>query len=212
MLEVHDTTPGLRGRDVLAPMAPTAQRNDGLLDELGHGGRARGPGSLRSPRRGSVDELPERKRDSTSLLGADARRRRGSAARSRPFAHDRHRWPRTGVRITPRPCETVMAPSSGTPIQTRTLIFSVHMYQVYEMGSVVTSARYQHLPLEQQRSAAHRGRICGGPRVRKVASTKGRSMSTAEMLGIGYLGWSWSGNSEDLVSLDMTLDFRLPAI
>jgi len=86
----------------------------------------------------------------------------------------------------------------------KNLIFSVHMYQVYEMGSTVTSyintflSNYE-APLIVGEFAADHGEQGG--------VDEATIMSTAEMLGIGYLGWSWSGNSTDLVSLDMTLDF-----
>jgi mannan endo-1,4-beta-mannosidase len=33
-------------------------------------------------------------------------------------------------------------------------------------------------------------------------------MSLSENLGIGYLGWSWAGNSTDLSSLDITSNFE----
>ena len=32
-------------------------------------------------------------------------------------------------------------------------------------------------------------------------------MSYAEMLGIGYMGWSWAGNSNDLATLNITNNF-----
>lgn len=32
-------------------------------------------------------------------------------------------------------------------------------------------------------------------------------MSTCEAMGVGYMGWSWSGNSNPLTSLDIAVDF-----
>lgn len=104
--------------------------------------------------------------------------------------------------------EQVMQNGAGSVIwdadPDKNLIFSVHMYQVYEMGSVVTSYINTFLsnneaPLIVGEFAADHGTQGG--------VDEATIMSTAEMLGIGYLGWSWSGNSEDLVSLDMTLSF-----
>ncbi|HEY3499570.1 MAG TPA: hypothetical protein VGK73_32995, partial [Polyangiaceae bacterium] len=37
-------------------------------------------------------------------------------------------------------------------------------------------------------------------------------MSLAENLSIGYLGWSWAGNSGDLATLDITNDFNASSL
>jgi mannan endo-1,4-beta-mannosidase len=37
-------------------------------------------------------------------------------------------------------------------------------------------------------------------------------MSLAENLGIGYLGWSWAGNSSDLGTLDITNNFNASSL
>jgi len=91
----------------------------------------------------------------------------------------------------------------------KNLVFSVHMYQVYEMGSVVTAylnaflSNYEAPLIVGEFAADHADQ--GGVDEATI-------MSTCEMLGVGYLGWSWSGNSPELVSLDMTNDFNASSL
>lgn len=82
------------------------------------------------------------------------------------------------------------------------VMFSVHMYEVYDEDAKVESYVADFLGsglalLVGEFAADH-----GGPQVAAEAI-----MATAEASGVGYLGWSWSGNSAELASLDMVVDF-----
>ncbi len=84
----------------------------------------------------------------------------------------------------------------------RNTVFSVHMYGVYEsadrirdyLGSFVDRG----LPI-----------LVGefGHRHSDGDPDEDAIMSTARSLGVGYLGWSWSGNGGGVEYLDMTNDF-----
>jgi mannan endo-1,4-beta-mannosidase len=37
-------------------------------------------------------------------------------------------------------------------------------------------------------------------------------LSQCATLGVGYLGWSWSGNSSDLSTLDITTNFNVSSL
>ena len=86
----------------------------------------------------------------------------------------------------------------------KNMIFSVHMYDVYGSANTVTSYFNSFL-------AGYEAPLIVG----EFAADHGSSgdvdeatiMSFAEMLGIGYLGWSWSGNGDGLETLDMTTNF-----
>ncbi len=84
------------------------------------------------------------------------------------------------------------------------VMFSVHMYDVYDSANVVQayfdSFLAKGLPLLVGEFAADHG---AGNNV-----DEDTIMSLASARGVGYLGWSWSGNSSDLSSLDMTNDFN----
>jgi mannan endo-1,4-beta-mannosidase len=86
----------------------------------------------------------------------------------------------------------------------KNLVFSVHMYDVYGAASTVTSyfntflSRYS-APLVVGEFAADHG-TSGNVDEDAI-------MANAESLSLGYLGWSWSGNSTDLSSLDITRNF-----
>jgi mannan endo-1,4-beta-mannosidase len=86
----------------------------------------------------------------------------------------------------------------------KNLVFSVHMYQEFSADSDVTTFYNNFLekyaaPLIVGEFAADHGDAGG------VA--EGAIMTFAESLGIGYLGWSWSGNGSGLESLDITQNF-----
>jgi mannan endo-1,4-beta-mannosidase len=91
----------------------------------------------------------------------------------------------------------------------RNLVFSVHMYDVYSSGSTVSNyfnnflSRYS-APLVVGEFAADHG---SAGNVDEAAI-----MMYAETLGIGYLGWSWSGNGSDLRSLDITNNFNASSL
>lgn len=86
----------------------------------------------------------------------------------------------------------------------KNLIFSVHMYEVYSSGTTVTAYLNTFLskysaPLIVGEFAADHGDMGD--------VDEATIMANAEMLSIGYLGWSWSGNSSNLASLDITQNF-----
>jgi mannan endo-1,4-beta-mannosidase len=91
----------------------------------------------------------------------------------------------------------------------KNMIFSVHMYDVYGSANTVTS--YFNTFLD-----AYEAPLIVG----EFAADHGSSgdvdeatiMSFAEMLGIGYLGWSWSGNGSGLETLDMTTNFTAASL
>ncbi|MEU3660200.1 cellulase family glycosylhydrolase [Streptomyces sp. NPDC032940] len=84
---------------------------------------------------------------------------------------------------------------------TGNLIFSIHMYSVYDTAQEITD--YLHafadagLPLLV-------GEF-GGPADQYGDPDEDTVMATAEQLGLGYLAWSWSGNTDP--ALDLATDF-----
>ena len=85
----------------------------------------------------------------------------------------------------------------------RNTIFSVHMYEVYNSSSKVQSYMQAfknnglHLVVGEF-AADHKG----------MNVDEDSIMWHADNFGFGYLGWSWSGNSSDLVSLDIARNFN----
>lgn len=85
----------------------------------------------------------------------------------------------------------------------RNTVFSVHMYEVYNSASKVQSYMQAfknnglHLVVGEF-AADHKG----------MNVDEDSIMWHAENLGFGYLGWSWSGNSPDLASLDIARNFN----
>lgn len=84
---------------------------------------------------------------------------------------------------------------------TGNLLFSIHMYSVYDTAQEITdylnafvSAR---LPLVI-------GEF-GGPADQWGDPDEDTMMATAQRLGLGYLAWSWSGNTDPV--LDLAIDF-----
>lgn len=84
-------------------------------------------------------------------------------------------------------------------------VFSVHMYDVYGHAAVISEYfdkfLLRGLPLIVGEFAADHG---AGNDVDEAAI-----MQLAEERKLGYLGWSWSGNSSNLSSLDITVNFDL---
>ena len=83
-------------------------------------------------------------------------------------------------------------------------IISIHMYEEYSTASKITtylnSFVSNNLPLcvgEFAADHANRGTV-----------DEQTIMSKCKELGIGYIGWSWSGNSSDLTSLDIVRNFN----
>jgi mannan endo-1,4-beta-mannosidase len=83
------------------------------------------------------------------------------------------------------------------------VVFSIHMYDVYGDADTVwtyfTNSLEKGVPLVVGEFAADHGP--------DAPVDEGAIMDYATQLGIGYLGWSWSGNNEDLSSLDVTAQF-----
>ena len=82
----------------------------------------------------------------------------------------------------------------------RNLIFSVHMYEVFGSDAVVDSYlrtfRSNNLALVVgEFGADHRG----------APVDEAAIMRRAREYGVGYLGWSWSGNDSSTQSLDIVL-------
>jgi mannan endo-1,4-beta-mannosidase len=86
-------------------------------------------------------------------------------------------------------------------------IFSVHMYSQYSSASTITSYistfASANLPL-----------IVGefGPSDAYGNVDEDTILSTAQSQSIGYLGWSWSGNSSDLAYLDQANSFNASSL
>ena len=83
------------------------------------------------------------------------------------------------------------------------IVFSVHMYEVYNSQSAVENyvtsflSQYNYPLVIGEFGADHRGQPVDEDSI----------LSVAEAYGVGYLGWSWSGNSGGAESLDIVLDF-----
>lgn len=91
----------------------------------------------------------------------------------------------------------------------KNLVFSVHMYDVYGQSNTVSSYFTTFLgnysaPLIVGEFAADHG---AGKEV-----DEDTIMQLAEQQGIGYLGWSWSGNGDGLQSLDITNNFNASSL
>lgn len=91
----------------------------------------------------------------------------------------------------------------------KNMMFSVHMYDVFESAQTVSTYFNTFLmnydaPLVVGEFAADHG-AQGGVDENAI-------MMYAESLGIGYLGWSWSGNGGDLASLDITNGFNASSL
>jgi mannan endo-1,4-beta-mannosidase len=81
------------------------------------------------------------------------------------------------------------------------LIFSVHMYSVYDTAAEITS----YLDTFVNRKLPLVIGEFGGPTDQWGDPDEDTMMSHAQSQRIGYLGWSWSGNSDPV--LDMVLNF-----
>lgn len=96
----------------------------------------------------------------------------------------------------------------------RNVVFSVHMYDVYgdaaEVDDYFQSFSSKSVPLIVGEFAADHG---AGNEVAEEAILAG-----AEAYGFGYLGWSWSGNTDggedgtDLSSLDIVENFNVDTL
>lgn len=85
----------------------------------------------------------------------------------------------------------------------RNTVFSVHMYGVYdtaaEINAYFDAFRTAGLPLVVGEFGHNHSD--GDPDENTI-------MAQAQARGLGYIGWSWSGNSSDVAYLDMTNSFN----
>lgn len=81
-------------------------------------------------------------------------------------------------------------------------MFSVHMYQVYNTSAKVQS--YMQA-FSDKGLALVVGEFAADHFSEDVAEAA--IMQYAEQFGFGYMGWSWTGNSSDLASLDIVKSF-----
>ncbi len=87
----------------------------------------------------------------------------------------------------------------------KNIVFSVHMYQVYSSRSTIDDyiskfVNQHKLPLVVgEFGADHQGQDVDEASI----------LELADQYGIGYLGWSWSGNSGGTESLDITINFNV---
>lgn len=87
----------------------------------------------------------------------------------------------------------------------KNIVFSVHMYQVYGSRSTINDyiskfVNQHKLPLVVgEFGADHQGQDVDEASI----------LELAHQYGIGYLGWSWSGNGGGTESLDITINFNV---
>ncbi|NGY64693.1 cellulase family glycosylhydrolase [Lentzea sp. NEAU-D13] len=85
----------------------------------------------------------------------------------------------------------------------RNTVFSIHMYGVYdtaaEINAYFDAFRTAGLPLVVGEFGLNHSD--GDPDENTI-------MAQAQARGLGYIGWSWSGNSSDVAYLDMTNSFN----
>ncbi|KFG71982.1 cellulase family glycosylhydrolase [Streptomyces mutabilis] len=84
---------------------------------------------------------------------------------------------------------------------TGNLIFSIHMYSVYDTAQEITDYLNAYVDAGLPILVGE----FGGPADQWGDPDEDTMMATAEQLGLGYLAWSWSGNTDPV--LDLALDF-----
>ncbi|MEV3933007.1 MULTISPECIES: cellulase family glycosylhydrolase [unclassified Streptomyces] len=84
---------------------------------------------------------------------------------------------------------------------TGNLIFSIHMYSVYNTAQAVTDYLNAFVDAGLPLLIGE----FGGPADQWGDPDEDTMMATAEELGLGYLAWSWSGNTDPV--LDLAIDF-----
>ncbi|MFC6085228.1 cellulase family glycosylhydrolase [Sphaerisporangium aureirubrum] len=86
-------------------------------------------------------------------------------------------------------------------------VFSIHMYGVFDTAAEITSYmdafRTAGLPLVVGEFGHNHSD--GNPDEDTI-------MAQAQSRGLGYIGWSWSGNSSDVAYLDMTNNFNASSL
>ncbi|MET0534062.1 MAG: cellulase family glycosylhydrolase [Steroidobacter sp.] len=84
----------------------------------------------------------------------------------------------------------------------RNITFSVHMYEVYPNVSTVSSYMQAFADMGLPLVVGEFGGDHNGQPVDEAAI-----MAQAQQRGLGYLGWSWSGNGSCCTQLDIVTDF-----
>ncbi|MFE0808631.1 cellulase family glycosylhydrolase [Streptomyces sp. NPDC058848] len=84
---------------------------------------------------------------------------------------------------------------------TGNLIFSIHMYSVYDTAQEITDYLQAYVDAGLPILIGE----FGGPADQWGDPDEDTMMATAEQLDLGYLAWSWSGNTDPV--LDLALDF-----
>ncbi|MFB6553486.1 cellulase family glycosylhydrolase [Streptomyces sp. NPDC056405] len=84
---------------------------------------------------------------------------------------------------------------------TGNLIFSIHMYSVYDTAQEITDYLNAFVDAGLPLLIGE----FGGPADQWGDPDEDTMMATAEQLGLGYLAWSWSGNTDPV--LDLAVDF-----
>lgn len=89
----------------------------------------------------------------------------------------------------------------------RNTIFSVHMYEVYNNATIVQSYLNSYLTRGLAIVVGEFGAEHGGSNVAEEAI-----LQYAQDQGIGYLGWSWSGNGSCCVQLDIVNNWNAASL
>ncbi|WP_443057634.1 cellulase family glycosylhydrolase [Streptomyces sp. IBSBF 2806] len=84
---------------------------------------------------------------------------------------------------------------------TGNLIFSIHMYSVFDTAAKVTDYLNTFVDAKLPLLIGE----FGGPADQYGDPDEDTMMAAGQQLGLGYLAWSWSGNTDPI--LDLTLDF-----
>jgi mannan endo-1,4-beta-mannosidase len=89
----------------------------------------------------------------------------------------------------------------------KNVIFSVHMYGVYDTAAEITSylSAFKSKGLPLVIGEFGHNHSDGNPDEDTI-------MATAQSQGVGYLGWSWSGNSSDVGYLDQVNSFNVASL
>lgn len=88
----------------------------------------------------------------------------------------------------------------------KNIVFSVHMYDEFNSSQKIST--YFNTFLEKYDAPLVVGEFAADHGAGKEVD-EGAIMMFAESLGIGYMGWSWSGNGDGLGSLDITTNFNV---
>ena len=84
---------------------------------------------------------------------------------------------------------------------TGNLIFSIHMYSVFDTAAEITDYLNAFVTAKLPLVIGE----FGGPADQWGDPDEDTMLATAEQLGLGYLAWSWSGNTDPI--LDLSIDF-----